>query len=302
MKSRINTITSFALIIAGILWATFPTVAQGPRSSVKTNTKIMYHNGPVVAGASNIYLVWYGCWRTEVVCGNMGSPSIQFVLSDFASHLGSSPYFQINSTYPNADGQAPSGGLLYGGSGVEPVYSHGNDLTETDIAGIVADQVLSSNLPLDPSALYIVITSEDIAANSVGFCSPGVPPHHGYSTVLGTTFRYGFIGHAGRCPTAAASQFVAADGTLLPSPNGDFAADAMASDMAHVLSTMVTDPYGSGWFDRYGLENADKCQGTFGQTFTTANGGRANMHLGNRDYLIQQNWVNDRRARCALSQ
>jgi len=302
MKRKINLVTSFALIIASIFWTTFPAVAQGPHSSVKTNTKIMYHNGPILGGVSNIYLIWYGCWRTDVICGNMGGPSIQFILSDFVSNLGSSPYFQINSTYPNADGQAPSGGLFFAGSAVDLAYSQGNELTDADIAGIISNQVLSGGLPLDPSALYIVISSEDVAANSVGFCQGGAPPHHGYSTVLGATFRYGFVGHAGRCPSVAASQFVGADGNLLPTPNGDLAADAMASDMAHVLSTLVTDPYGSGWFDRYGLENADKCQGTFGQTYVIANGARANMHLGYRDFLIQQNWVNDKRARCALSQ
>ncbi|MFY9573662.1 MAG: hypothetical protein WAV20_19865 [Blastocatellia bacterium] len=86
-----------------------------------------------------------------------------------------------------------------------------------------------------------------------------------------------------------------------PEPERDLAADAMASTMAHALSAIVTNPLGDAWYDRYGLENADKCQGTFGQTYAAANGARANMKLGSRDHLIQQNWVNDRRGRCALS-
>ena len=301
MKTRNALITTTLALLLVTITASF-TMAQGRNSGPKTDSRILYHGGPVVDGVSNIYFIWYGCWRADVICSNLGNPSIQFVLSDFVSHLGSSPYFQINSTYPNADGQAPSGGLFFGGSTVDFAYSQGNELTETDIAGIVSNQVLSSGLPLDPSALYIVISSEDVSANSVGFCQIGAPPHHGYSTVLGTTFRYGFVGHAGRCPLAAAPQFVAANGSLLPTPNGDLAADAMASNLAHVLSAMVTNPYGSGWFDRYGFENADKCQGQFGPTFTTANGARANVHLGYRDYLIQENWVNDKRARCAMSQ
>jgi len=44
----------------------------------------------------------------------------------------------------------------------------------------------------------------------------------------------------------------------------------------------------------------NNCQNTFGQTYLTANGARANIRLGNRDFLTQQNWVNDRRARCAM--
>ena len=74
------------------------------------------------------------------------------------------------------------------------------------------------------------------------------------------------------------------------------------SGLAHVLSTIVTNPFGDGWYDRFGLENADKCQGKFGETYTTANGARANIMLGQRDFLVSQNWVNDGHGRCALSQ
>jgi len=99
------------------------------------------------------------------------------------------------------------------------------------------------------------------------------------------------------------SQFEAQyDGSHLPTPTGIWGADAMVSTLAHVLDAIVTDPLGNAWFDRYGLENADKCAGTYGQTYLTANGARANMKLLRRDFLIQQNWVNGRKGRCALSQ
>ena len=76
----------------------------------------------------------------------------------------------------------------------------------------------------------------------------------------------------------------------------------MASSLANLFNVIVTNPlpYG-GWFDRYGLENADKCLGKFGTTYISENGARANMRLAGRDYLIQQNWINDRRGRCVLS-
>lgn len=86
----------------------------------------------------------------------------------------------------------------------------------------------------------------------------------------------------------------------MPFLHRHFGADAMASTIAHLLNAIVTNPSGSGWFDRYGLESADKCAGTFGQTYTMVNGARANVRLGGLDYLIQQNWVNDRKGRCAM--
>ncbi len=33
----------------------------------------------------------------------------------------------------------------------------------------------------------------------------------------------------------------------------------------------------------------------------TANGGRANIHLGARDLLLEQNWVNARKAHCLVT-
>ena len=124
--------------------------------------------------------------------------------------------------------------------------------------------------------------------------------HYGLTPISGTFVKYAFIGNAARCPSIAASQFYSGSGQL-PGPNGDIFADAMASTLAHALSIVVTNPSGTSWFDRYGLENATKCQGTYGQTYTTTNGARANMRLGLRDFLIQQNWVNVRRGYCGLS-
>jgi hypothetical protein len=50
-----------------------------------------------------------------------------------------------------------------------------------------------------------------------------------------------------------------------------------------------------------GRENADKCAWTFGTEYTVSNGSKANLKLGTRDYLIQQNWVNASGGYCAMS-
>ena len=76
----------------------------------------------------------------------------------------------------------------------------------------------------------------------------------------------------------------------------------MVSTFARLINATVTNPMvSSGWFDRYGLQNSDKCVGKFGTVYTAANGAQANMRFGGRDYLVQQNWINDRKGRCTLS-
>ena len=270
-------------------------VNQSANVQGNSNAAITYHNGPIMTGTADVYFVWYGCW--DATCGN-NNPATQMILEDFVTNVGGSPYFQINAMYPNMFGQTPSGALLYGGS-VADRYSHGTELTQADIAEVVSDQITNNGLPQDPGGIYVVLASADVGSIATGFCSTTLG-HHGRGYALGVDFKYAFLGNPERCPRAAAPQFFTRKADL-PTPNGDLAADAMVSTLAQVLSEIVTNPLGGGWFDRYGLENAAKCVDQFGPTYTTANGARANLRLATRDYLIQQNWVNDRKGHCAMN-
>ena len=67
------------------------------------------------------------------------------------------------------------------------------------------------------------------------------------------------------------------------------------------LFNTITDPDFNGWYDKLGLEGADKCVWTFGTTYKASNGALANVHLGTRDFLVQQLWVpNKNSGACAL--
>ena len=305
MKKRTNVQIVLMLLAIAFLSMTGSASAQDsstgpkPAGTTKIDNRITYHNGPIVTGTPNLYIVWYGCWG-DPNCGAGGDNGTLWVLGDFFSNLGSTPYFQINSTYPDSIGNVPSGALVYAGTAVDKTYNNGRELTASQIQGIIATQMVHGELPLDPSGIYLVLASADVGSTSTGFCVASEPPHHGYGTYLGTQFRYAFVGNPLRCPTVAAPQFFKGR-NVLPTPNANLAADAMASTIAHVLSTLITDPLGSGWFDGNGLENADKCDGQFGLTYAVANGARANVKMGARDYLLQENWVNDGKGRCALT-
>ena len=85
--------------------------AQEPLASqkgqVKTDSRMAYHNGPIMTGVPGVYFIWYGTWDN-----NADNTAVQFILTDFLSNLGGTPYFQINAMYPNGIGGAPSGALL----------------------------------------------------------------------------------------------------------------------------------------------------------------------------------------------
>ena len=147
-------------------------------------------------------------------------------------------------------------------------------------------------MPKDTNGVYFVLTSKDVTASS-GFCTQYCG-WHTYGTVAGSNIKYSFVGNPDRCPASCAAQTT--------SPNGNAGADGMASIIAHELSEAVTDPNLNAWYDKRGYENADKCAWTFGSTYSVANGSKANVHLGGRDFLIQQNWVNQSNSTqyCAL--
>ena len=245
---------------------------------------ITYHGGPLlgVLGSSpvSVYYIWYGNWS--------GNTAVT-ILTDLAQNIAPSPYYNINTTYYNGSNAHVVNSITYAGSTTDN-YSRGTSLSDSAIQGVVSDAITSGRLPNNTSALYFVLTSQDVTASS-GFCTQYCG-WHTYGTISGSNIKYSFVGNPARCPSACAAQ--------TQGPNGNAGADGMASIIAHELEETVTDPNLNAWYDSRGAENADKCAWTFGSTYTV-NGALANMRLGNRDYLIQQNWVNAAGGYCAKS-
>src|SRR3954469_20020326 len=241
---------------------------------------ILYHGGPVMLGTVNVYYIWYGNWS--------GNSAVQ-ILTDLASNIGGSPYFNINTTYYHGANQHVSNSVHYSGSTTDS-YSAGKSLSDAAIQGVVSSAITSGRLPKDTSAIYFVLTSSDVTASS-GFCTQYCG-WHTHGTISGSDIKYAFIGNPDRCPSACEQQTTG--------PNGNAGADGMASILSHELEEATTDPDLNAWYDRRGQENADKCAWTFGATYPASNGSQANMKLGSLDFLIQQNWVNANGGYCSL--
>jgi len=248
----------------------------GPKSS-----GITYHGGPVMLGTTNVYYIWYGNWS-----GNTATT----ILTDLATSIAPSPYFNINTTYYNGSNQHVSNSVRYAGS-TNDSYSQGTALSDDQIQTVVSSAISSKGLPKDTNAVYFVLTSSDVTASS-GFCTQYCG-WHTHGTIDGSDIKYSFIGNPDRCPSACEAQPTG--------PNDNAGADGMASIISHELEEAVTDPDLNAWFDRQGQENADKCAWTFGSTSTASNGSKYNMKLGTRNFLIQQNWVNSGSGFCAKS-
>ena len=240
---------------------------------------MVYHGGPVMLGTVNVYYIWYGNWA-----GNTATT----ILTNLASSIGGSPYYNINTTYYNGSNVKVSNSVNWVASTTDN-YSQGTSLSDGQIQTVVSSAISSGRLPKDTNGVYFVLTSADVTASS-GFCSQYCG-WHTHGTISGSDIKYSFVGNPERCPNSCAWD-------TTTSPNGNIGADGMASIIAHELEEAVTDPDLNAWYDRRGYENADKCAWTFGNTYT-ANGGLANMKLGSRDFLIQRNWVNAAGGYCA---
>ncbi|MES1981015.1 MAG: hypothetical protein V4443_00940 [Pseudomonadota bacterium] len=252
--------------------------ARKSRVPAATNG-ITYHGGPVMLGNTNVYYIWYGNWA-----GNTATT----ILTDLAKSIGATPHFNINTTYYNASNTHVSNAVSYITSTTDN-YSQGKALSDAQIQAVVSNAISSGNLPKDSNAVYFVLTAADVNATS-GFCTQYCG-WHTHASMGGTDIKYSFVGNPARCPNSCAAQTIG--------PNGNAAADGMASVLAHELEEAVTDPDLNAWYDAKGYENADKCAWTFGAMYTVGNGAKANMKLGGRDYLIQQNWVNANGGVCA---
>jgi uncharacterized delta-60 repeat protein len=288
---RATTLISVIAIAIGLSCALWMTSASADNGS-----PITYHSGPVMAGSTDVYAIWYGSW---VALSGPNSVDTQTTLSNFMSDIGATPRFGINNTYPGFNG-APSGALIYGGS-VNASGAHGVDLDVAAIQSIVSESINFNHLPYDPNGIYIVYASSDIASTATGFCTPNAPPHHGVFQRGNQAIKYAFVGNAARCPNVAAPQFFAPDGSQLPTPTGNLAADAMVNTTLRAVEGTITDPFHTGWFDGFGLESVEKCAGSFSHTFIMANGARANYSTrgGLDNFLVQDNWVNNYGGYCS---
>jgi Phosphate-induced protein 1 conserved region len=247
---------------------------------------IFYHGGPVMGTTStaipNIYYIWYGNWS--------GNSAIS-ILVNFARGIGSTSYYNINTTYTDGNG-IPVIRAANFKAGITDRYSHGTALNDNDIFSIV-DRILTlKKLPLDPNGIYFVLTSADVNETG-GFCSQYCGWHTS-GTSNNTNIKYAFIGNGARCPNSCTAQ-------QQSSPNNNVGADGMASVIAHELEESVTDPHGNAWYDNSGNENADKCAWHFGTTHRAPNGSLYNMAVGAKQYMIQMNWLNANGGLCVNS-
>ncbi len=260
----------------------------------------VYNGGKVMSGPNSVYFIWYGDW---------GSNSATTILPNLITNLSGSSYMNILSSYDSTTGAYAnfSNQITYGGSYFvsstqnTAIYnSVGTSLNgtpgatgATSIDQIVSDVLTNGGFSgaTTANSIFDVLTYSSISVSGFqsSFCGWHDSTNSG-KTSLGT--QYGLIGDptiGGGCTAQSIS------------PNGNAAADAMASVIAHETFETITDPLATAWWDSAsasggsntgGFENGDMCNFNFGTTYNPGNGSQANVNLNGTNYLLQQQWLN----------
>jgi len=267
------------------------------------NSTIVYHGGPVLQSGTNVAAVYWASSRIFAggpAVGTSGSGSSDgSLVGFFLSHLGGSPYFNINSTYTDGSGRAIVNSVAY-----TQYWANGTNapsgtqsVSDAQMVAMLQSGFNTGALTYDASTVYAIFTSGKVNLGG-GFGTQYCAYHtHGTVTINGVskTVLYAAMPYNYAYPSACTSGFSPANGATDPG------ADYEVNTLAHEVEESTTDMLGTAWFDRRGYENADKCAWTWGTTYTTAAGGAANMSLGGTDFLVQRNWVNVGSGGCALS-
>jgi hypothetical protein len=274
---------------------------NGP-STAATGTGISYHGGPLLTSQTKVAAVYWA--STQVYTGGP-TPGTQGAGSSdgslvgyFMSHVGGSPYFNINSTYYNASGTHVSNIVNYTQFWANNSYNvpgSTSSVSDNSMLSMLQYAFNNGKLTYDSGTLYAIFTKGTV--NLGGGFGTQYCAYHSWGTVtvggVARTVLYAAMPDDYAKSSACSSGLAAA--------NGDPHADAEVSTLVHEIEETTTDMNGNAWFDASGYENADKCAWTYGTTYTTALGGKANVHLGTKDYLIQRNWANSGTGGCFLS-
>jgi len=260
----------------------------------KASTGINYHNGPILSSVGVAAIYWgtstlYPGGPTPGTTGN-GSQDGSLI-GTFLRGLGGSAYWQINTDY--YDTVTGTQRFVPGAVSYTQYWAAnqnpGSSVSDAAIQAKIVGGFTSGALSYDPNTIYAV------------FSGPGVNLGGGFGTQY--CAYHGIFTWNGNVVVYAAQPYNAGvSGCQVQStgPNAD-PADPEVNTLAHEVEEAATDPHLNAWYDRRGYENADKCAWTFGTTYKTSNGALANMVIGGKDFLVQQNWLNRGSGGCALT-
>lgn len=264
---------------------------------------LTYHHGPLLSasGLTQLHVIWYGNFTAvqRSIVGDFLQSLGAVALEGTRSKPSASAWWKTTEKYVGAtpNKAEPSSVIMLGKQKVDQDYSLGKSLKRVDIAALVEAAVKSRSLPLPrplhenkvtkENALYLVLTSEDVAVE--GFCMSSCGFHDSLnvlshqeatrSRMMGKEkeprhlLPYAWVGNsASQCPGQCAWPFhqpmYGPQTPPLVAPNGDMGIDGMIINIATVLAGAATNTFNNGYFQGDSaapLEAVSACTGIYGK-------------------------------------
>jgi hypothetical protein len=237
-----------------------------PPSSVGKKVQLLtYHNGPIETSSPEIRPIF---WGTKWTNSTFVSDKITGI-NKFYTDITGSKYLTSNTEYTNGSGTHVIGTVTSVAGVVDSSKAPTGAPATSDILNEVC-KIIGSNAKTN--GYYPVYV--DTPRGNAGYCA-----WHSWGSCGTTNVQFAFFFNLDGDPGCNPQDTQTGHSQGLA---------ALANVSGHELSEFVTDPRGTGWFDRSGAENSDKCAWTFGApflTFGTANNGSI--------WKIQGNWSNN---------
>jgi hypothetical protein len=257
---------------------------------------ISYHSGPIITTQKVAAIYWASAtiYLGGPAPGTSGAGSGDgSLIGFFLNHLGGSPYYGINTTYYNGSGTHIQNSVAYTQywASNTNVPASGSTVSHAAVQAQIVAGFTGGVLTYDANTVYVVFSDAGVNLGGGFFPGPGgYCGRHGWFTWNGNVVKYAEMPHDIDIDQSNTGFTCGPEIDLYGSPNDDAEADVEVSILAHEIEETNTDPQGNAWYDAEGNENADKCAYLYDPKYTTANLSHANMNLGGRDFLIQQNW------------
>jgi hypothetical protein len=232
-----------------------------PSGLGKRSPNLVYHNGPVIVTSPEIRPIFWGTkWNDSAFVGD----KINGVVLFYAGATGSA-YLTSNTEYTNGSGTHVVGTVTSAAGVVDgSAAPSGSPSTSAILAEVC--KAIGNNVKTN--GYYPVYV--DTPRGNAGYCA-----WHSWGSCGSTDVQFAFFFNLDGDPGCDPQD---------NSTGHSQGLEALANVSGHELSEFLTDPRGSGWYDRSGAENSDKCAWTFGAPHLT--------FKNNTVWKIQGNWSN----------
>jgi len=266
--------------------------------SAEAGGQLQYHNGPVML-TNKVYAIYWvpagysvsGSYTSnidtyfqDVAVDNGKTSNVYFSDTQYYQTLGGiTKYIKYDTTfggsYLDTNPYPASGCALYG-----PVTKC---LTDGQLRKEINRVKTLMGWKANSTTEFFIFTAQNVGSCVQGYCA--FTYFCAYHSWAKGNLLYANQPYTGTSLPACGVTFT---------PNGDFDSDSTINVVSHEHNEAITDPKGTGWWDKTGYENGDKCAWNFGSGVNS--GHQYNQTINGHNYLLQKEWSNKSK-KCVLT-